>query len=87
MLYHVITSTVRPAGSGWRVVRRRARSALDEAVDAALLELPVELRPLVVRYAENMRQGQQIRSELSSEMTRGGLRWRDVDRFAHELVY
>ena len=78
--------TVRPPHSGRRVVQRK-RPALDEAVDVALGELPVELRPLIVRYAENMRQGKQIRCKLSSEMTRCGLRWRDVDRFAHELVY
>jgi hypothetical protein len=78
-------STVRPAGSGRRVVRRK-RPALDSAYDVALCGLPVELRPLVRRYVENMRQGQEIRSELSTAMSACGLRWRDVDRAACQLL-
>lgn len=34
----------------------------------------------MARYAENMWQGQVIRSELSTVLTRNHMRWRDVDQ-------
>jgi hypothetical protein len=68
--------TVQQPRSGRRVVRR---SAIDQAADTALCELPAELRPLLFRYAENIRQGHQIRLELSTLMTRNGLRWSAID--------
>ena len=80
------TDTVQRPGSGRRVVRRRARPALDQAIDTALADLPPAIRPLVIRYADNMRQGQEIRSALSSEMTSLGLRWRDIDSVASALL-
>jgi hypothetical protein len=49
-----------------RVVRRRAQAALDRSYDAVLAELPVEVRPLVRAYANNLRQGMEIRSALSA---------------------
>jgi len=66
-------------------VGRRARPALDRAYDTALAELPDEIRPLVVEYAENVRQGQEIRSSLSTVMTSHGLRWTTVDDIARSL--
>ncbi len=68
-----------------RRVVRRARPTLEQAWDVVLAELPIELRPLVRRYAENMREGQQIRAELGTAMTRNGTRWLDVDRLVQSL--
>jgi len=80
------TGTVRPAGSGRRVVRRPARPAIDQARDTALAELPVELHQLVRAYADSMRDGMQIRLELSTALTQNGLRWWQVDRVARQLA-
>jgi hypothetical protein len=55
------------------------------ADETAVSELPRELRSLVIRYVENMREGQEIRSSLSTEMTRTGLRWWDIDEVARTL--
>lgn len=68
-----------------RVVRRRARPTVDLAYETALTELPPELRPLVIQYAENMRQGQEIRSSLSRAMTRHGFRWWQIEKAARSL--
>jgi hypothetical protein len=68
-----------------RVVRRRARPTLDVAYEVALAGLEPELRPLVIRYVDNMREGQQIRSALCTAMTRtqgGALGRRRSDRQA-----
>ena len=78
-------STVQ-SGPRRRVVRR-ARPTLDVAWDTALSELPPEIRPMVRRYAENMRDGQEIRSALSSQMTRHGLKWWTVDNIARDLAF
>jgi hypothetical protein len=86
MLVHMITSgtaSARPARR--RVVRRRG--ALDAAWDTVLAELPSELRLLVRRYAENMRQGQEIRSELCTVMPAYGLRWHDVSMLTNALAF
>jgi hypothetical protein len=81
---NTVNSTVRPAGR--RVVRRK-QPALEDAWDAALSELPPEIRPLVQQYAENVRQGQEIRSELSTVLTRNRMRWRDVDQAILPLMH
>jgi hypothetical protein len=78
-------ATVQPRSPGRRVVRR-PRAALDAAIDVALAELPAELRPLAIQYADNIRQGQEIRSALSTVLTRNHLRWRDVDQAVRPLV-
>jgi hypothetical protein len=70
--------------SGRRVVRR-ARPALDQAYDVALSGLPPEVRPLVIRYLDNLREGWEVRSELSTAMTRAGIRWADIDRATQAL--
>lgn len=82
----VTNSTVRPTGPRRRVVRRRARPTLDQACDVALAELPIELRPLAIQYADNIRQGQEIRSALSTAMTRAGYRWHQVDAVVRPLL-
>jgi hypothetical protein len=63
-----------------RTVRRRGT-----AQDPALAGLPAEVRPIVIRYAENLRQGQQIRSELGTAMTLCGLRWWEIDDLVRKL--
>jgi hypothetical protein len=70
------------------VVRRRARSAaLDQAWDTVLRDFPVELHPLIRAYWENLQQGQRIRSDLSSAMTRaGGVRWWQIDGVVSRLA-
>jgi hypothetical protein len=68
-----------------RVVRRR--STLERAYGTVLGDLPEELRPLVLAYVDNMREGQRVRSELTTALSRTGLRWRDVDTAARELAY
>lgn len=69
-----------------RVVRRRARPTLDAAIDTALAELPVELRPLAIQYVDNIRQGQEIRMALSTALTRTGCRWRQLDAAVQPLL-
>jgi hypothetical protein len=65
-------TTVQPASSGRRVVRRRARPALDEAYDA-LAGLPPEIRPEIIAYADAKQAEYEARSVLSTEMTRHGV--------------
>lgn len=87
-------ATVRTSPTTRRVVRRRARPAVDREsrelslseLPPALSELPAELHLLVVRYADNLREGQEIRSALCTEMTRCGVRWWTVNNVAHKLV-
>ena len=70
-----------------RIVRRRARPTFAQAYDIALAELPIEIRPLVIRYIDNMREGQEIRLALSTDMTRiGGVRWYDIDGAVRSLL-
>jgi hypothetical protein len=85
----MITST--PQRSGRWVVGRR-RSTLDAAYDVALARLPVELRPPVRRYLENLReakeirkQGDEIRMAVTSAMCGTGVRWQDVDQLVMQL--
>jgi hypothetical protein len=66
---------------GRRAVRRRARPTIDAAYEKAL----AELRPLLPRYVDNIREGQEIRSALCTVMTRTGMRCYDVDRIARSL--
>jgi uncharacterized sporulation protein YeaH/YhbH (DUF444 family) len=69
-----------------KVTRSRVRrGALDRAYDRALQELPAELQPMVISYAANMAEGQRLRSELSTMMTRHRVRWFDVDQAASRL--
>jgi hypothetical protein len=69
-----------------RRVVRRARPALDQAWDTALSSLPPEMRPLVRRYVENLKDGLEIRLALSAEMTRANLRWHQVDSVIRPLM-
>jgi hypothetical protein len=68
------------------VVRRRAQPTLDRAYEIVLAEMPVELRPLIIRYVDNMREGIEIRSALTTAMTRANLRWTTVDQVARSLL-
>jgi hypothetical protein len=70
-----------------RKIATRRRGTLEKAYDRALAELPAELRPMVISYAENMRAGQEIRSELSTAMTACGAKWYTVDGIAHKLAF
>jgi hypothetical protein len=82
----MMNSTTTPrSGSARRVVRRRP--AIDRAHDAALADLNPAIRPLVRRYAENMKTGQELRSELTMAMGHHNLHWRDVDPIAHKLAF
>jgi hypothetical protein len=82
-----MATTVQP-GRTRRVVRRRARPALDAAYDVALSELPPEIRPLVRRYAETMAEGQQIRSDLTmAKVPYPALKWTDIDAIARALAF
>jgi hypothetical protein len=64
------------------------RPTIDVAYDRALSELPPEIRPLVVvRYADNMREGQEIRAALGTALTRHDLRWWKVDNIARGLNF
>jgi hypothetical protein len=83
MIMETVNSTVRPR----RVVRRRAQPTLDRAWDTLLCDLPPGVRPYVRAYIENIRDGQEIRSQLSSALTTAGLRWYDVDNIAHKLAF
>jgi hypothetical protein len=60
---------------------------LERAYDRALQELPAELRPMVVKYADAKRAEYDARSELSAAMTRCGVKWLDVDNAAHRLAF
>ena len=73
-----------PALARRRVVRRRG--TLERAYGTVLGDLPEELRPLVLAYVDNMRKGQRVRSELTTALSRTGLRWFDVDKAARELA-
>jgi hypothetical protein len=68
------------------VVRRRAQPTLDRAYEIVLAEMPVELSPLIIRYVDNMREGIEIRSTLTTAMTRANLRWTTVDQVARSLL-
>jgi hypothetical protein len=68
------------------VVRRR-RATLDQVWATVLSDLPPALHPLVIRYVENMREGQEIRSELSTALTQNHLRWTDVDKIGRMLAF
>jgi hypothetical protein len=65
-----------------RVIRR---STLDRAYSTVLADIPPEMHQTVRAYAENMRAGQEIRSELTSMMTRHGVKWWQVDDAASRL--
>jgi hypothetical protein len=81
----MIESTVRPAGSRRRVVRRR--SAIDRAWDVALSELPAGLHQLVRQYATAKRAEYDARMALGSAMIGTDVRWRRVDDIVHKLVF
>jgi hypothetical protein len=65
-----------------RTVRRRGT-----AQDTVLAGVPDELQPLLLRYADNLRQGHEIRSELSTVLTRCGLRWWEIDGVVQKLAF
>jgi hypothetical protein len=81
---NTVNGTVQQPRLGRRVVRR---SAIDQAADTALAELPAEVRPAVIAYVDAKRAEYEARLALSSLMTRNGLRWRDVDVIAHKLAF
>jgi hypothetical protein len=58
---------------------RRTPTPDDQAWDTALSEVPPALRPLARKYVENMKDGLEIRLALSTEMTRAGYRWHQLD--------
>lgn len=78
------TTTLGP-GSARRVVHRRP--TIDPTYDAALADLDPAIRPLVRLYAENMKTGQELRSELTMAMGPHNLHWRDVDPIARKLAF
>ena len=79
--------TVQPSRPGRRVVRRRARPALEAAYTTVLGELPVAFHPVMIAYVEAKRAEFDARSALSSQMTLHGLRWHQIDRIARELAF
>lgn len=79
------TGTVNPLRPRRRVIHRR--STLERAYSTVLGDIPEELRPLVVAYADNMRESQRVRSELTMALSKTELRWRDIDPAARELAY
>ena len=85
-MVNTVNGTAQTPSSG-RLVRRRARPALDDAWETALSELPPEVRPLLRAWVEARRAEFDARSALSSEMTGHGLRWREVDKVARELAF
>jgi hypothetical protein len=40
----------------------------------------------VAEYARNMAEGQELRSQLTTVLTRHGLRWCQVDKVAHKIA-
>jgi hypothetical protein len=70
---------------GSRVIMMRTVRRWGTGQDPALAGLPPSFDPSCV--TENMRQGQEIRSELSTALTRSNIRWRDVDGYLGELAY
>jgi hypothetical protein len=82
----MVASTVSQPRSGRRVVRRTGPT-IDRACETALSELPAEIRTLVVRYADSMRESQEIRSALGTALTRHNLRWWDVDDIARQISF
>lgn len=67
---HVVTSSsVRPAGSGRRLVRRRAQPTLDKAVAVAFEGVPVELHQPLLAWADARRAEFETRQALSTAMT------------------
>lgn len=79
-------STVTQARSGRRVVRR-PKPTIDQAWTIALADFAPELHEPIRRYVENIRQGQEIRSELSTALPQHGLRWHDVSKITTKLAY
>jgi hypothetical protein len=83
---NTVNGTAQRGRSRRVLVRRRTQPTLDAAWAAVLADLPPVLHPLMIRYVENMQQGQEIRSELSTALTRNGLRWWEIDKLAHSLL-
>jgi hypothetical protein len=71
--------------SGRRVVRRRARPALDGAYDSALSELAPELRVALVHWVQARSAEQAARSALSTAMTTNGMRWLEAEHIARSI--
>jgi hypothetical protein len=78
------TQALPPAPARRRVVSRRG--ALDRAYDVLLADIPEPLRPYVLAYAEQLRESWRVKSDLSTALTKAGLRWRDVEVTARELA-
>ena len=82
---NTVNSTVRPAGR--RVVRRRARPALDDAWATVLADFDPALRPAIIEYADAKRAEYEARQSLSAELIKTGVKWRTVDEVTRPLVY
>jgi hypothetical protein len=80
----MITSTVqRPAGR--RIVRRRG--AVEKAWSTVLANVDPALHPLIKRYVQNLREGIEVRSDLTMALSRQqALRWRDIDALVRPLM-
>jgi hypothetical protein len=68
----------------WRVVRRRGKSL---AEDAALADLPEELRAAMVTYVLAQRAEYAARSAVSDHLTRHGMRWHQVEAISRKLAF
>ena len=55
-------------------------------MDVVLADVPAELRPLVVKYAENLAEANRLRGELSTLMTAHDMRWFELNATTHRLV-
>jgi hypothetical protein len=61
------TSTA-PPRSGRKVVRRRAQPTLGRAYEIVLAEMPIELRPLIIRYVDNMREPKRVKNRVHLDL-------------------
>ena len=84
---NTVNSAVHPLKSGRRVVRRRARPALDHAIETALAEFDPALQPAIIAYADAKHAEYEARQALSTEMVKTSTRWRDVDPVVRKLAY
>lgn len=83
----MIESTAQARHTGRRVVRRRARPAIDKALAVAFEGLPPDIWPELLAYADAKRAEYAGRQALSTAMTRHGVRWHQVNDTVRELVY
>ena len=83
----MVESTAQARRTGRRVVRPRARPAIDKAMAVAFEGLPPDIWPELLAYVDAKRAEYESRQALSTAKSRHRVSWHQVDAAVRDLVY